>query len=29
MPIKNEEDEEPGKCNGPGKHFGPRTKAIF
>lgn len=27
--IKNEGDEEPGRGNGPGKHFGPRTKGYF
>lgn len=27
--IKNEGDDELGKCNGPGKQFGPRTKGMF
>lgn len=27
--IKNEGDEEPGRGNGPEKHFGPRTKGYF
>lgn len=27
--IKNEGDEEPGRGNGRGKHFGPRTRSYF